>query len=265
MDQTSTFSSVNSTYNTNYGLYYEGSSTSGYIIHHGTVSNNIYGIYNQGPLTTEMCCYSVINNSDYGIQAYNNATLNIRGNDLHGNKIAIKGGGSSTSNYYNNFALNDGYNNLIDNGTSGSYSIQGKFWGISGYSVAANNNLWKSSAGAPVIQTDYVVYGVNDGLITVTDNSPEKYFTICSVPCYPAAMSLLPESADNTNYQEVTTSLGSLLLNEMVETILNEDAKAGAVYDDLYCFDLLTELLYYKFDNQTQMKNGISSMPINNS
>jgi len=255
MDRTSSFSHVTCSSNTNYGLYYEGASTSSYSLQYSSASLNKYGIFTKGPLTADMACSSSFSNTNYGIEAYNNASLDIGSSYLYGNKVAIQGAGSSYGNYDNNFTLNDGYNDLRDNGTTDSWCIYGRFWafGTSPLTVAANNNYWKSGGGAPVNNTDYKVYAEYDFSLTITDNSPEYYYQLCWQP----GGASIPENSsissfgltDLGEYQEVTTSLGTEPLNVTVETILNEDTKSGTVYDDPDRFELLAELLDNTFDH----------------
>jgi hypothetical protein len=251
-----------------YGLYYEGTSTSSFTESYCSANSNNSGVYVSGPLNAMLTCCNIRNNTSSGISAYNNASLHLEGtsygaNDLSGNKYGIHGGASSASNIFNYFYLNNGYNDLRDNATSGAYSMFGYFGGYASGNVTANNNRWKSGGGAPVNGTDYVLYGAicNSDLsscnsLTLSDNSPESVFAECEAISEPGTLSLTSSSivaySGTATTSEVTTSLGTSTLDETVKTILNETEGTGTVYTPEERFNLLGEVLMLPFEKPNE-------------
>jgi hypothetical protein len=239
-----------------YGVYFEGSSSAGLSIDYSTISNNRYGLYLNGQFTSSVICSSIQNNTYAGITVYNNGSIyltyapSIDGghNFLNNNKYALYGSGGSN---LNSFFLNNGYNDLTDNGSQGSYTVGGQFSALCG-TVVANNNKWKSS-GPPIYGVDYNVLGgcIRDSYLTITDNSPESYI---STECF-APKGLEKSSKDFSPYdetfyyREITTSIGIMPLNEAVIQILNTEDSIGIVYDLQTRYDFLCEVLASNLDN----------------
>jgi hypothetical protein len=159
--------------------------------------------------------------------------------------------GSGTTQYFNSFYLNNGYNDFRDNGVSGSYCMSGQFGAFCGGAVAANNNYWKTGGGAPVDGVDYLLYGgctnpdnpTQFSRLQVTDNSSENRFIGCTPDAEPGPMALSASNEIGGNYRDVTTDLGILPLNETIEITLNTDMENGTVYDGETQYRLVAQLL----------------------
>lgn len=229
-----------------YGLYYEGSSTARVSLYSNSIYSNYYGVYINGNLTSSIKCNTISNNTEYGVYAYNtdiylaNAPgISGGGNELYSNKYGVKIYGG-----YASFYLNDGYNDL----RSDTYCITGTLDYMSGGTIIANNNYWRTGGGAPIYMSNYNLTG--QGLpIYLIDNSPESYFQAC-LPLIPMSMSASSAPYDETfDYREVSTSIGDLPLNEAVNQILNTDNELGKVYDINTQYELLSEVLTNKLSN----------------
>ena len=242
-----------------YGIYYEGSGSASVNLYGNTISNNYYGIFVRGSFNAVFKCNTIINNSYRGVYGYNNVDLYLANapgisagtNDLHGNLICIYGYGYPSSNLYNKFYLNNGYNDIRDNGAIGSYCMYGYFKGLPGGTTYVNNNRWKSGGGSPVNYTDYRLYGGVTNII-LSDNSPENSFTHCTAPGpgKPMSMDISYAPYDEIyDYREVNTSMGEMPLNVAINTALNNSKESGRVYDIKDRLDLLSEILHSNLRN----------------
>ncbi|MFA6404341.1 MAG: right-handed parallel beta-helix repeat-containing protein, partial [Salinivirgaceae bacterium] len=105
-----------------YGVYYEGVSTAGLTFVSNGINSNYNGVSLVGGFNAVFKCNTISANSNSGVSAQNNGAIflaNAAGitggnNDMHSNKIALSGSG--TTQYFNSFYLNNGYNDLRDNG-----------------------------------------------------------------------------------------------------------------------------------------------------
>ena len=221
-----------------YGLYYDGASTATLTMQYNTISNNYNGAMVNGSFNTLFKCNTLNGNTDYGIYSNNSPVyladatgISAGNNQLYSNNYGIKIYGTTSM-----FYLNNGYNDL----RSDTYCMYGALEGIAGGSIAANNNYWKTGGGAPVSGTNYVLNGALSP-ITLTDNSPEGAYYLCELPgdLYGASV---PATTVAT-YRTVTTDLGTLPMDETVETTLNTDAETGTVYDEATQFGLMAQVL----------------------
>jgi hypothetical protein len=267
MDKASTINNSTVRYQNgsgDYGVYFEGSATANLSMNSNAFNNNYYGLYLSGAFQASLKCSSVANNTDKGIMVANNNNLYLAGasgisagnNDLHGNKYALYGTG--VTQIFNSLYLKNGSNDLRDNGTSGSYCIGGQFGAHCGM-LTANNNYWKTGGGAPVNNTDYLVYagclnletGEYDRLL-FSDISPESSYQSCTqleepTPGLLAVTSSFAPLAESYDYREVSTDMGEQPLNEAINTILNTDTTLREVYDLDTRFALLGEVLENDF------------------
>ncbi|MFA6403394.1 MAG: right-handed parallel beta-helix repeat-containing protein, partial [Salinivirgaceae bacterium] len=125
MDKSSSISNSTIRYQSDtgdYGVYYEGASTAVLNFDSNIITNNYNGVCLVGSFNTVFKCNFITTNSNYGVNTQNNGAIylaNAAGitggnNDMHSNKIALSGSG--TTQYFNSFYLNNGYNDLRDNG-----------------------------------------------------------------------------------------------------------------------------------------------------
>ncbi|MCK9206466.1 MAG: right-handed parallel beta-helix repeat-containing protein [Salinivirgaceae bacterium] len=224
-----------------YGLYYDGASTSTLTLLSNTVSSNYYGAMVNGSFNTLFKCNTLNDNTDFGVYSNNSPVyfadatgISAGNNQLYSNNYGIKIYGTTSM-----FYLNNGYNEL----RSDTYCMYGTLEGVAGGSIAANNNYWKTGGGAPVSGTNYVLNGALSP-ITLTDNSPEGAYYLCEAPgdlIEGTATATTPD--EPAAYRTVTTDLGTLPMDETVATTLNTEAENGTVYDDETRYGLMAQLL----------------------
>jgi len=251
MDKASTINNSMVKYqngSSDYGVYFEGASTASVIFNYNTIANNYYGNYLTGPFVSSFRCNHINDNTSYGVFGVNGSMYFANGtgisggnNQIYNNSMAIQVSGNGL------LYLNNGYNDL----RSTDYCLYGSMNTFGLTSMAANNNYWKSGGGTPVINVNYQLTGAS-GTITVTDNSPENQYFLCSAPGEPGPMSFsltsnLAPMDETYDYREVSTNLGELPLNEAINTILNTDKALGDVYDLETRFALLAEVLENEF------------------
>src|SRR3989339_699708 len=221
-------------------VYYVSSGLASLSMQGTTISNNYNGAYFLGAFNVSANCCNISNNTKYGLLAdgayiYLAYAPGISGgsNQIYSNLYALQLKNSSR------FTLNNGYNDL----RSDSYCLYGTMTGFTPTTWSANNNYWKTGGGAPVINVNYQLTGAN-GAVTITDNSPEGAYYLCEAPgdlIEGTATATAPD--EPAAYRTVTTDLGTLPLDETVETTLNTDAETGTVYDEATQFGLMAQTL----------------------
>ena len=221
-------------------VYYVSSGLASLSMQGTTISNNYNGAYFLGAFNVSANCCNISNNTKYGLLAdgayiYLAYAPGISGgsNQIYSNLYALQLKNSSR------FTLNNGYNDL----RSDSYCLYGTMTGFTPTTWSANNNYWKTGGGAPVINVNYQLTGAN-GAVTITDNSPEGAYYLCEAPgdlIEGTATATTPD--EPAAYRTVTTDLGTLPLDETVETTLNTDAETGTVYDEATQFGLMAQTL----------------------
>lgn len=158
---------------------YAGYNNASLQVNNSAILNQKQGIIVSGPLTLDLFCNHINQNSMFGVALTKQASLIAKTNDLSGNNKAIVSLGTL-----------DGANHLyIDNGNnhvnSLSYSVSG-IWNH-GSNLYARQNKWNNSNSSPVWGVDYLMFsrlclpGVNYSPITIIDDSPMQRAPECLI------------------------------------------------------------------------------------
>ncbi len=226
------------------GIQYSGSSAAKLTLKNNGITNNDRGVLLSGNFVCVLKCNGINHNTDFGIHS-DNADIYLASysgisagqNSLYNNKYAIKLSGS-TSYFYLNYGVNDL--------RSDTYCIKGTVGQITGGIVNANRNIWKRGGGSPIKNTNYILSGSSSSII-LRDNYPVKHYYACRGPEPIGKPSAAAPSGES--FREVNSSLGTMPLNESVNTILNDDVSTGNVYDTETQTELLGEVLMNDFSN----------------
>ncbi|MBI9069324.1 MAG: right-handed parallel beta-helix repeat-containing protein [Salinivirgaceae bacterium] len=233
-----------------YGVYIHGESTARITFRNNIIRLNNSGTYLDGNFTASFSCNTLSDNYYYGLKGHNSKLylayapgISSGNNDLSDNRDAIVGTGS-----LGEFYLNNGNNDL----RSDNYCITGAFGAMPGGSIAANNNYWKTGGGAPSAN-EYSITGANGAVITLTDNSPNSYYQLCSAlgeldELDKSGVEFAPYN-ETYDYREVVSDIGVLPLDVAVIRILNTEEENGEVFDLFTKYELLSDLLLSDLDD----------------
>jgi hypothetical protein len=216
-------------YNTTAAVSYQGYNEATLKVYNrSNIGYNANGVSVSGPLTLEVTCSSIHDNTGFGVKLDDNANIDVYKSFMDNNDVAIDatdlpGGGS--------LFLNSGYTDL----TSNSYAVNGFF--MHSNSVRAFYNKWNLSGTSPQQYVDYLTYFRfvdsygNYIPFSLVDNMPISAVPQCSFPPFPGKAG--EETSKSTSDNPKGESLEALVANANQYYKEELYAQASQLYYDI--------------------------------
>lgn len=247
-------------HNTDAGLSYTGNTY--FYVENPYIHHNRYGLDFIGAGNIMPACGSVTFNDETGIGAYQNAKVQLSGNQLYGPKVDMSNNQVSSLFLWGASAyLNEGKNNLSP--ATGGVAL-GVLSTSVGNNIPANQNHWNENiipyGTSPVFGADYNLYKVVNGNavpLNVIDNQPIDYKS-CDGIIKKQLYIPVCEACEIIS----TTSFSDIRVDNALRQLAEDMYKYTNLQNVVQNYNLLNEILAYEYSEGNKAQDDILNIAL---
>lgn len=247
-------------HNTDAGLSYTGNTY--FYVENPYIHHNRYGLDFIGAGNIMPACGSVTFNDETGIGAYQNAKVQLSGNQLYGPKVDMSNNQVSSLFLWGASAyLNEGKNNLSP--ATGGVAL-GVLSTSVGNNIPANQNHWNENiipyGTSPVFGADYNLYKVVNGNavpLNVIDNQPIDYKS-CDGIIKKQLYIPVCEACEIIS----TTSFSDIRVDDALRQLAEDMYKYTNLQHVVQNYNLLNEILAYEYSEGNKAQDDILNIAL---